>query len=70
MYVNNFTMKMKKIKEWSQMAKRYEGKAMAGIWTLLRVWLGIQLAQAPMGKVLGGFDATGYIKWSNRKSGG
>ena len=52
------------------MARWYEGKAMAGIWTLLRVWLGIQWLQAGWGKVLGGFDATGYLNGAIAKAAG
>ncbi len=52
------------------MTRWYEGKAMAGIWTLLRIWLGIQWLQAGWGKVLGGFDATGYLNGAIAKAAG
>ena len=46
------------------------GKVMAGIWMVLRIWLGVQWLQAGWGKVTGGFDAGGYLNGAIAKAGG
>ena len=46
------------------------GKVMAGIWMVLRIWLGVQWLQAGWGNVLGGFDAGGYLNGAIAKAGG
>ncbi|AJD90488.1 hypothetical protein JMA_11710 [Jeotgalibacillus malaysiensis] len=50
--------------------KWWNGKVAAGIWTVLRVWLGVQWLQAGWGKVTGEFDATGYLQGAIAKAGG
>ncbi len=44
------------------------GKVMAGIWMVLRIWLGVQWLQAGWGKITGGFDAGGYLNGAIGKS--
>ncbi|MCF3944265.1 DoxX family protein [Oceanobacillus alkalisoli] len=39
-----------------------KGPQMAIIWTILRIWLGVQWLTAGWGKVVGGFDASGYLQ--------
>ncbi|MBM7602252.1 thiosulfate dehydrogenase [quinone] large subunit [Metabacillus crassostreae] len=39
-----------------------KGPKMAIIWTILRVWLGVQWLKAGIPKVTGEFDATGYLQ--------
>ncbi|MBS4208332.1 DoxX family protein [Bacillus sp. FJAT-50079] len=52
------------------MRKWFENKVVAVVWTVLRVWLGIQWLQAGWGKVTGGFDAGGYLQGAIAKAGG
>lgn len=40
------------------------------LWTVLRIWLGIQWLQAGWGKVTGGFDAGGFIQGAIAKASG
>lgn len=40
------------------------------IWTVLRVWLGIQWVQGGWEKVTGGFDAGGFMQGAIAKAGG
>ena len=44
------------------MTKFIKGPQMAIVWTVLRVWLGVQWLTAGWGKVVGGFDAGGYLQ--------
>lgn len=46
------------------------GTKMAIVWTVLRIWLGIQWFEAGIGKITGGFDATGYVQGAIAKAGG
>ncbi|GGN50984.1 MULTISPECIES: DoxX family protein [Oceanobacillus] len=39
-----------------------KGPQMAVVWTVLRVWLGVQWLTAGWGKVVGGFDAGGFLQ--------
>lgn len=39
-----------------------KGPKMAIIWTVLRIWLGIQWLTAGLHKVVDGFDANGYLQ--------
>ena len=52
------------------MKKWYENKWIAIVWTVLRVWLGVQWLTAGFGKVTGGFDASGYLQGAIAKAGG
>lgn len=52
------------------MRKWYENKGIAVIWTVLRVWLGVQWLTAGWGKVTGGFDAGGFIQGAIAKASG
>ncbi|WP_226527433.1 DoxX family protein [Metabacillus niabensis] len=47
-----------------------KGPKMAIIWTVLRVWLGVQWLEAGIHKVMDGFDATGFIQGAIVKAGG
>ncbi|RSK26137.1 DoxX family membrane protein [Bacillus sp. HMF5848] len=51
------------------MKKVLQGPIAAGIWTVLRIWLGIQWLQAGINKI-GGFDASGYLKGAISKATG
>ena len=44
-----------------KMRKIFENKIFAVIWTVVRIWVGVQWLQAGWGKVTGGFDATGFL---------
>lgn len=50
--------------------KWLKGEKMAVLWTILRVWLGIQWVEAGWGKVTGGFEATGFLQGAIAKAGG
>ncbi|MHA6250490.1 DoxX family protein [Oceanobacillus sp. CAU 1775] len=39
-----------------------KGSKMAIVWTVLRIWLGIQWFNAGIGKVTGDFDASGFLQ--------
>lgn len=43
---------------------------MAIVWTVLRIWLGVQWLEAGIAKIAGGFDATGYLQGAIAKAGG
>ncbi|MEH7224063.1 Crp/Fnr family transcriptional regulator [Bacillus sp. JJ1566] len=47
-----------------------KGPKMAVIWTVLRVWLGIQWLEAGFHKITGGFDAGGFLQGALAKAGG
>lgn len=47
-----------------------KGPKMAVIWTVLRVWLGIQWLEAGFHKLTGGFDASGFLQGAMAKAGG
>lgn len=47
-----------------------KGPKVAVIWTVLRIWLGIQWVEAGIGKVRGGFDATGFLQGAIGKATG
>jgi len=47
-----------------------KGPKMAIIWTVLRVWLGVQWLEAGIHKVTDGFDATGFIQGAIVKASG
>lgn len=47
-----------------------KGPKMAIVWTVLRVWLGIQWLEAGIEKVTGGFDAAGFLKGALAKATG
>ncbi|WP_226666987.1 DoxX family protein [Metabacillus litoralis] len=47
-----------------------KGPKMAIIWTILRVWLGIQWLKAGLPKITEGFDATGYLQGAIAKASG
>ncbi|KAB2328535.1 DoxX family protein [Cytobacillus depressus] len=40
------------------------------VWTVIRIWLGVQWIQAGWGKVTGGFDASGFMKGAIAKATG
>ncbi|WP_066071704.1 DoxX family protein [Neobacillus soli] len=40
----------------------YKTPLAAGVWTVLRIWLGLQWIEAGLHKITGGFDATGFLK--------
>jgi thiosulfate dehydrogenase (quinone) large subunit len=44
------------------MATFLKGPKMSIIWTVLRIWLGIQWIEAGFNKITSGFDATGFIQ--------
>lgn len=46
------------------------GPIMAVIWTILRVWLGIQWIEAGFHKITGGFDANGFLQGAIARAGG
>ncbi|WLR51250.1 DoxX family protein [Bacillus tianshenii] len=50
--------------------KWLQGEKMAVVWTILRVWLGIQWVEAGWHKVVGGFDAGGFLKGAIGKAAG
>ncbi|MBS4223173.1 DoxX family protein [Lederbergia citrea] len=52
------------------MRQLFEGKIAAGIWAVLRIWLGVQWLQAGWHKVIGEFDATGFLHGAIAKAGG
>jgi thiosulfate dehydrogenase (quinone) large subunit len=41
--------------------KWYKAPAAAAIWTILRIWLGLQWFEAGYGKLTGGFDAGAFL---------
>ncbi|WP_046174415.1 DoxX family protein [Domibacillus indicus] len=45
-------------------------KMMAAVWTVLRVWLGVQWIQAGWHKVADGFDASGFLYGAIEKASG
>lgn len=47
-----------------------KGPKMAVLWTIIRVWLGIQWLEAGYHKVADGFDASGFLKGAIAKAGG
>ncbi|MEH7234560.1 DoxX family membrane protein [Bacillus sp. JJ1562] len=47
-----------------------KGPKMAVIWTVLRIWLGIQWIEAGFHKITGGFDAGGFLQGALAKAGG
>ena len=40
----------------------YKTPLAAGVWTVLRIWLGLQWIEAGFHKLTGGFDAAGFLK--------
>lgn len=44
------------------MMKWYKTPTAAVVWTVLRVWLGLQWIEAGFHKITGGFDAGGFLK--------
>lgn len=44
------------------MMRWYKTPYAAVVWTVLRVWLGLQWIEAGYHKLTGGFDATGFLK--------
>ncbi|WP_409273898.1 DoxX family membrane protein [Neobacillus sp. SCS-31] len=52
------------------MKKWYQTPQVAVIWTIARVWLGLQWLQAGWGKITGGFDAGGFLQGAIAKAGG
>lgn len=40
----------------------FKGSKMAVVWTVLRIWLGVQWLNAGIGKVMGDFDASGFLQ--------
>ena len=40
------------------------------IWTLIRIWLGIQWVTAGWGKITGGFEVNGFLQGAIAKAGG
>ncbi|MCM3111733.1 DoxX family protein [Lederbergia lenta] len=52
------------------MRKLFDGKVVAGLWAIVRIWLGVQWLQAGWHKVVGGFDATGFLHGAIAKAGG
>ncbi|MFT4414487.1 DoxX family membrane protein [Fredinandcohnia humi] len=46
------------------------GPKMAVIWTVLRIWLGIQWIEAGYHKIVDGFDAGGFLAGAIAKAGG
>ena len=52
------------------MLEKLRGKYMVPLWTVLRVWLGIQWLKAGWGKAMGGFDAAGFINGAIEKATG
>ncbi len=47
-----------------------KGPIMAVVWSVLRVWLGIQWLEAGFHKITGGFDASGFLQGALAKAGG
>ncbi|MCH1624008.1 DoxX family membrane protein [Ferdinandcohnia quinoae] len=47
-----------------------KGPIMAVIWTIIRIWLGIQWIEAGFHKLTGGFDANGFLQGALAKAGG
>ncbi|WP_243291946.1 DoxX family protein [Bacillus sp. FJAT-47783] len=47
-----------------------KGPKVAIIWTILRIWLGVQWLESGIHKITGGFDATGFLQGAVAKSTG
>jgi thiosulfate dehydrogenase (quinone) large subunit len=47
-----------------------KGPKMAVLWTVLRIWLGIQWIEAGYHKIVDGFDAGGFLQGAMAKAGG
>jgi len=52
------------------MATFLKGPKMAVVWTVLRIWLGIQWIEAGFHKMTGGFDAGGFLQGALAQAGG
>ncbi len=52
------------------MMKWWENEKVAVIWTVLRIWLGIQWVEAGWHKVVDGFDAGGFLQGAIAKATG
>ncbi|NSL52138.1 DoxX family protein [Calidifontibacillus erzurumensis] len=50
--------------------KWMKGPIMSGVWTIVRIWLGIQWIEAGWHKVVDGFDASGFIQGAIGKAAG
>jgi thiosulfate dehydrogenase (quinone) large subunit len=50
--------------------KWYQTPQAAVIWTVMRIWLGIQWFEAGIHKVTGGFDASGFLQGTLAKAAG
>ncbi len=48
----------------------WENQKVATIWTVLRIWLGIQWLEAGWHKLNDGFDASGFLQGALAKAGG
>ena len=61
MYVKLFTSRIYPIRRWMIM-KWWKTPQVAIVWTILRIWLGVQWIEAGWHKITGGFDASGFMK--------
>ncbi|RHW33354.1 DoxX family protein [Neobacillus notoginsengisoli] len=52
------------------MKKWYETPQAATLWTIARIWLGLQWFEAGLGKVTGGFEAGGFLQGAIAKAAG
>lgn len=53
-----------------KMLETLKGKFMIPIWTIMRIWLGVEWLTAGWHKAIDGFDATGFLKGAIAKAGG
>ncbi|BCB02755.1 DoxX family protein [Bacillus sp. KH172YL63] len=50
--------------------KWWENEKVSVLWTVVRIWLGVQWMEAGWHKVTGGFDAGGFLQGALGKAGG
>ena len=53
-----------------KMLEKMRSTYMVQLWTIVRIWLGVQWLTAGWGKAFGYFDATGYLKGAIGKASG
>ena len=50
--------------------KWWKTPQVSAIWTVLRIWLGVQWLTAGWGKITGGFEVNGFLQGAIAKAGG